>query len=83
MILTMRFPLHPNLEPDLIVVSKQRSQSMGMTYDQWKKQVEYLLILTYHLAIDDLPDAPLARWYSEHVSPKTAMKKLIAHARTF
>jgi hypothetical protein len=56
---------------------------MQRTYESWKREVETLLLLQYHLAIDDLPDAPLARWYSEHVSPRTAMKKLIAHARTF
>lgn len=50
------------------------------TYTQWKGKVNFLLVRSFGLGVDDLPDCPYRDWYEDDVSPATAAKRAIAAA---
>ena len=50
------------------------------TFEEWKAQADRECVRLSGLSLDDLEDAPYARWYEERVAPKTVAKRAIRAA---
>lgn len=54
---------------------------MKRSFAEWQREVNSILIVECGLGIDDLPDCCYADWYQDGVSPKSAAKRAIRHAK--
>ena len=48
-----------------------------MNYEEWLKQVNQVLYLTFGLDTDCMPDQPWRDWYDNKLSPMTAVKRAL------
>jgi hypothetical protein len=46
-----------------------------LSFDQWVKKVDAILLATVGVGLSDLPDVAYADWYEDGVSPTTAAKR--------
>jgi hypothetical protein len=53
------------------------SMTNTQTYTQWKSKVNYLVLCSLGLGVDDQPDFPYLDWYENGVGPFVAAKRTI------
>ena len=53
------------------------------TFDEYKERIDRILFRCVGLGLDDLPDAPVLRWYNERKRPIYAAKAALRWAETF
>lgn len=50
---------------------------MKLTFEQWMRQVNNILVVLVHMESEDLPDVDYSTWYQQGLSPTRAAKKAI------
>ena len=56
---------------------------MKLTYEQWKRQVDNVLLVLVGLESECLPDVDYSAWYRQGVSPTAAAKRAIKIGGSF
>lgn len=54
---------------------------MKLSFDQWRAQVNLIILRNYGLSLDDLPDVCLMDWYEDETTPRRAARRAIKSAQ--
>ena len=48
-----------------------------MTFEMWEDKGNILMLEKHEVGIDDIPDMPWYDWFTDHMTPESAVNKAI------